>query len=356
MEGVIQYSGIITKVHGLHRTLLKAEDYEALSHCREFSDAIRYLQGHPGYRDAFAGTVDTDLHRDVCERRLMTSLYLDYIGLYRFAGMDVRDFLRVFFRHYEILLIKQALRNVINLLSPDISLEGFDEFFHHHSQLSMEKMNHCDSISEFIAAIAGSEYEELLRPIWLSGSTRLADYEAALDFFYFSETWKVFTKKLSKADREHIIAGFGTDIDLLNLQWILRAKHYFHMEPSLIFRLLIPIRYKLKEDTLNQLVEAEHESELWSILSRTVYRNKLTPEDLTHLSQRADDIVSEIYRRQAQKHPYSLATIARYLYEKEAEIRTIIRFLEAIRYHLGTESIMAQLPYSIRKKGGPVSL
>ena len=46
----------------------------------------------------------------------------------------------------------------------------------------------------------------------------------------------------------------GSKIDLLNLQWIYRAKKYYNMKPADIYLLLIPIHYKLSTDQVKEMV------------------------------------------------------------------------------------------------------
>ena len=44
-------------------------------------------------------------------------------------------------------------------------------------------------------------------------------------------------------------------IDLLNLQWIYRAKKYYHMLPPDIYSMTIPIHYRIKVEEFKTLVE-----------------------------------------------------------------------------------------------------
>lgn len=348
MGSVIKYSGLVTKIRAMRKNLLSEKEYSILADSRDFTSAINYLKTLPAYEKAFLETMDSDIHRDVCERRLMSSLYSDFERVYHFSNLATREYLDVFFMHYEINLIKQSLRNVINLLSPDIMLGDFDSFFHKHSQLTMNGLNHCDTIQEFMQALAGSRYAELLLPIYNSGSEKLQDYEEALDFYYFSETWKVLNKSISKKDQENITAAFGCDIDLSNLRWIIRCKSIFRMEPAKIKQLLIPINYKLSPKVIDELVQAETMDDMYQILCKTSYKSKLHPEDLSRLPKISQKLVADIYKQRATRDPYSLATLACYLHEKEAEIGVIIRMLEAIRYDLPHSEVFKLMPSSVK--------
>ena len=76
----------------------------------------------------------------------------------------------------------------------------------------------------------------------------LYDYNLALDLYYYTSTWKEQKKILKKSDLELFMRDRGSKIDLLNIQWIYRAKKYYNMKPADIYLMLIPIHYKLSTE------------------------------------------------------------------------------------------------------------
>ena len=69
----------------------------------------------------------------------------------------------------------------------------------------------------------------------------LYDYNLALDLYYYTSTWKEQKKILKKSDLELFMRDRGSKIDLLNIQWIYRAKKYYNMKPADSYLMLIPI-------------------------------------------------------------------------------------------------------------------
>lgn len=59
-----------------------------------------------------------------------------------------------------------------------------------------------------------------------------------------------------KSDLELFMRDRGSKIDLLNIQWIYRAKKYYNMKPADIYLMLIPIHYKLSTELVKDMVEA----------------------------------------------------------------------------------------------------
>lgn len=347
MAGVIRYSGIVTKVHAMNRRLLSAEEYEELIQKNTVLEALEFLKTTSAYADAFADAYAKNSHRDAIERRLMDSLYTDFIRLYRFSGMKERTFLDGYFLHYESMIVKWCLRNVMNPASPDVSLGSFDTFFHKHSKLSLAALNNCDTLEEYMTALSGSSYEKLFAPIYNSGSRRLSDYETALDLYYFSSVWKLKNKKLSNEEKKDIAAALGTKIDLLNLQWIYRCRRHFSMADTDIYPMLIPISYKLRASEIQALIHAESEDEFARVLAGSYYSKWIPSEELDHLSEVSGKLLEHIYRIRSRKNPYSIATVNRYLYQKEKEIDHLIPIIEGIRYGLSVEEIRKFVPSAL---------
>lgn len=81
----------------------------------------------------------------------------------------------------------------------------------------------------------------------------LFDYDLALNLYYFTTMWKKRKKILKHKELEIFTRDAGAKIDLLNLQWIYRAKKYYNMLPPDISTLLIPIHYRIHVDQLRIL-------------------------------------------------------------------------------------------------------
>lgn len=340
----MRYSGIVTKVHAMNKGLLSAKDYEELIQKNSVLEALEFLKNTPAYADVFSDAYAKNSHRDAIERRLMDSLYTDFIKLYRFADFKERAFLNAYFMHYEVMIIKVCLRNTMNLASWDVSLGSFDDFFHRHSKLSIAALNDCDTLEEYLAALSGSPYEKLFAAIYNSGSRRLSDYETALDLYYFSSVWKLKKKKLSAKEEQDVTAALGTNIDLLNLQWIYRCRRHFSMTDTDIYPMLIPINYKLRPAHIQALVHAETDEEFSRILSGTVYSKWFPTEDLSRFGAVSDQLLGHIYQLRSRKNPYSIAAVNRYLYRKEEEINHLIPIIEGIRYGLSPDKIRELVP------------
>lgn len=98
-------------------------------------------------------------------------------------------------------------------------------FFDRYSQISIEKLITSRTTDELVENLKGTEYYEPLHKLRDSQSVTLFDYDLALDLYYFTTLWKDRKRVLKKKELEIFTRDCGSKIDLLNLQWIYRAKN-----------------------------------------------------------------------------------------------------------------------------------
>lgn len=340
---LLTYSGITTKVRAMESHLLTDEQFREMAELEDVRSAADYLKQQPAYSEIFSGLDDSKLHRGYLEQLLSQSEYRDFTKLYRFSNLSQRKFLDLYFMHYEIDIIKQILRHVINHQTASLDLSMFQDFFDKHSDIDLIALAESENLQDFISRLEGSVYYGLLIRLADNEHVSVFDYELQLDLFYFKSIWKVKSKVLSKKEQSILDECFGCRLDLLNIQWIYRSKLYYSLSEADIYALLIPIRYRLKTPQVQKLVEAPGVDELHQILKNTAY-GKYADADLDSnpdVEVLYHQILNRIYNNTSRKHPYSIAVLDSYLYFKELEMQKIITTLEGIRYGLSANEITA---------------
>ena len=130
---------------------------------------------------------------------------------------------------------------------------------------------------------------------------------------------------------------FGSKMDLLNLQYIYRAKKYFHLEPIDIYAMLIPSNFHIKPDQTKQLVEASGVEEFQKAVDSTYYGKRYDFERPFTLEQIYINCLTHLYTVDCRNYPYSIASLNKYLFLKEQEGKKLATALECIRYDIGPE-------------------
>ena len=343
MCSLMTYSGIVTKIRAMQAKLLTDQDFETIAGLRSVPEVIEYLKEKPAYAD-YLNQMDISLyHRGNVEKILMQSLYNDYTKMFRFAGMEQKKFLKLYWKRYEVMLINYCLRIVFNHYEKPFDLNYSKAIFDRYSQISIERLITSRNIEELVDNLKDTEYYAPLKKIRDSEKSTLFDYDLALDIYYFSTLWKKEKRLLKGKEKELFTRDFGTRIDLLNVQWIYRAKKYYHMVPPDIYSLTIPIQYRLKHEEFKALVEAPTVEEFVKLMEETYYSRHYQLEDEKKMEQIYRDIERRLYLMDRRRNPYSVATINTYLFLKEEEIYKLTTALECIRYGLSSRETLAYI-------------
>lgn len=343
MGNVMTYSGLTTKVRAMQAKLLTKRDFENIANLRSVPEAIEYLKDKPAYA-RYVEQMDISLyHRGNMEKILYQSLFDDYTRIFRFAGMEQKKFLKLYWKRYEIDLINYCLRIVFNHYDMPFDIEYKKVFFDKYSQISIDKLATSRNIAELIDNLKDTEYYEPLKPLIDSESTTLFDYDLALDLYYFSEMWRKNRRLLKGKEREMYIRDFGTKIDLLNIQWIYRAKKYYNMLAPDIYSLTIPIQYRLGIEEFKNLVEAPTVEEFEKRLEDTYYARKYADISGKTLEATYKECLERQCISDRRRNPYSIATVNTYLFLKEEEIYKLTTALECIRYGLTSRETLGYL-------------
>lgn len=343
MCSLMTYSGIVTKIRAMESKLLTDQDFETIAGLRSVPEVIDYLKEKPAYTD-YLNQMDISLyHRGNVEKILRQSLYNDYTKLFRFAGMQQKKFLKLYWKQHEVMLINYCLRIVFNHYEKPFDLDYSKEIFDRYSQISIDRLITSRNIEELVDNLKDTEYYAPLKKIRDSEAGTLFDYDLALDLYYFSTLWKKEKRLLKGKEREVFTRDCGTKMDLLNLQWIYRAKKYYHMVPPDIYSLTIPIQYRLKHEEFKALVEAPSVEEFVKLAEETYYARHYDIGNERTLEQMYRDVQRVLYLADRRRNPYSVAAINTYLFLKEEEIYKLTTALECIRYGLSSRETLAYI-------------
>ena len=343
MGNVMTYSGIVTKIRAMQSRLLSSEDYENIASMRNVMEVANFLKEHPSYTE-FLSEIDESLYnRGNIEKILYQSLYRDYAKLYRFSSLKQRQFLKLYLKSFEVELINSCLRNVFDHSEKNFDLDFKKAFFARYSHLNIDLLYSSKDLDELVENLKDTEYYSTLVKMKESGAATLYDYNLALDLYYFTSVWKMKKRLLKKKELEIYTQDCGVKIDLLNLQWIYRAKKYYHLSPNDIYMLTIPIHYKIHLAEFKALVEAPTVEEFNTLRSQTAYAKKYDFEQNKTLEAMYKECLHKMYLSGRRREPYSIASITTYLFLKEEEINKLTTALECVRYGLTPRETLGYL-------------
>ena len=176
MGNVMAYSGLTTKIRAMQAKLLTQADYETISGFTDVVQVVEFLKTKPAYAVYMDQLELAHLHRGDIEKMLYQSLYNDYTRIFRFAGIDQKKFLKIYWKKYEVSVINYCLRIVFNHYDKPYDLDYKKEFFEKYSKLSIDKLITSTNIDELVDNLRGSEYYEALKPIRFFQKSNSATY------------------------------------------------------------------------------------------------------------------------------------------------------------------------------------
>lgn len=312
--------------------LISDEQYQQIAQMDSVVQVFAYLKKQPGFAEFWADIDESSLHRGDIEKLLVHTIHQDFAKLYRFANPQQRDFMSLYFKRYELSVMRECLRKIFDQGHADLDLSLFKDFFDRHSKLNISMLAESSTVEDFVNNLQGSEYYAPLKKLGQDCTPRIFDYGMALDQYYFANIWSVKDKLFKKKDLEEITKAYGNKFDMLNLQWIYRSKAYYHMAPADIYALLIPVRYRLSKKEISALTECADAEDFRRILNTTYYKKRfpeLAPENLENFYNMN---LRSILETGARKYPHSVIIIYHYLYEKEHEIDRLTTAIECVRY------------------------
>lgn len=343
MSGVMSYGALATKIRAMKSRLLKEKDYQNLAQMENISQAIIYLEQIPSYRTVLKEQDAAKLHQRELERLVVGTLYYDFSKLYRFCDKKQKKLLEFYFAKFEITVIKRALRRIFNHGDRTGESRELRSFFQKLSNIHMEELSQAGTIPELLEALRDTRYKKVLLQLDYGREITLFDYEMTLDLYYFSELWRQKDKILHGTELEMLTRTFGSQIDLLNLTWLSRAKKYYQLPTTSVFALVIPVTYHLRDEEIRAMATASDEKELEEILARTYYGRHFQEVEAGELEKLTRQLLNRIYGEERRKNPYSLAVVTAYLHDKEEEIDKLTTVLEGVRYGLEPRETLAYI-------------
>ncbi|MFR5831976.1 MAG: V0D/AC39 family V-type ATPase subunit, partial [Lachnospiraceae bacterium] len=151
-----------------------------------------------------------------------------------------------------------------------------------------------------------------------------------LDVYYFSYIWKQKDKLLKGKERQIIADSYGRRIDLLNIQWLMRAKKNYRMTAPELYAMVVPSYYHLKPDDITAIVEAPTYEEARLLIVNGYYGQKYADDfaEIRFVEKMYTELVEHIFELAGRKNPYSVAPLNALLYRKEHEIARITSIIE----------------------------
>jgi len=331
MANVSRYAAIFTKVKALESRLLRNEHYALLLAAKDIQEVTKLLLNQTPYGVLLDPNMST---RDV-ERTLRHYVFKSYEQMIHYTTNEDRKLFKALIIRYEI----ELLKNVIRSVSKEANSAGLMELTQqskHFEIRDFKLLASCHSLDELVADLIFTPYGALLKP-YLSerDDQKLFFMEMVLDRYYFKNLADQM-QHLSGDGRRFMLELLGTNIDLLNIQWVYRGKKHYNLSPELLFNYCLRdgLRFGLKR--LREICYLEDVDAFVEEISKCDYGFLFSHGENTEIlmERNIERALYTLFLKLSKMGQLSLVTPIGYLHKLEYELRDVFSIMEAKRYGL----------------------
>ena len=166
--------------------------------------------------------------------------------------------------------VEQIIRFLIllNSNSTEKFIFQFPAFFAKHTSLDINKLANARDYEEFLNALSGSAYYDILK-IYKpdqKGMLPVSDMENKLYAYVLGNMLELIKKKAKGTERQELLQMFHTINDYSIFSKILRLKKYYNLSPEVIRTNLLPEYCDLSPKIIDKMCAAESSAEVFKIM------------------------------------------------------------------------------------------
>lgn len=333
MGNVENFAALNTKIKALQGKMLTSAQYEGLLKTKNYYEALKYLKENTYYSEALKDINIMDIHRGDLEI-ILKKYYVDiFFKLNHFVKGIFKELLKILFLELQIEDLKvifrakyvdkkEDIRDYLITYKSPMNQLPYDDLIAEKNMEALSKKLKDKKIFKHIAPLLLNFKKESLFRL-----------EMTLDFEYFSAVRK-FIKKMDDENGEIVNKINGSIIDMLNIRWIYRGKHYYNLSPEELYNYTIYKGHKIKSEMLRKMCYAKDDDEFYNLVDDTVYgrifdrtRNK------DYLIEKEMNIfIRKQLSRFRTTGKLNISLTLSYIQLMEIELRDIISIVENKRY------------------------
>lgn len=344
---VSKYAYLNARIRARLSRFLTPHDIERLINSANIDEAYNVLR-QTSYAPLFA-KVDSSVPLPEVESLVFTNEVYHYIEIMRDAYGNIQEVIRAMLRYFEIENLKQILRVWHNKRSFDKSRFLFRGKI--VDDLPVDKLLKAENFEEIILYLDGTPYKNALIRSRESfkRSNNLFYIEVSLDVQYYIELWDKLSR-LSSSDRKIARRLIGIEIDIKNINWMVRFRFYHKIPMGEALSLLIPNGYRVSEEFVKRAYLNDNMRSVIEGLLTQYYLKipsmSLTEEDLINL-QALEAILWRFLFNEITRclsgYPFSIGVLLAYLTLRKIDTQNIISVLNGKLYGISPAELSTNL-------------
>ncbi|MBN2551982.1 MAG: V-type ATPase subunit [Spirochaetales bacterium] len=278
-----------------------------------------------------------------------------YLELEKLVEEEVRGFVHALSMRFETENLKNALRLWFDRRIRGRSIEDALSYLLRepiHHPIDLDAVIHADTLEQAAERLQATPYGAIVRQHAgrVMEDSSLFSLELALDRFQFGRLVQA-ADQLTPRDRDIAQRLIGVEIDLQNIGWLIRFKHFYSLDVEQALGSTLPGGLNLAPELMRASYESEHTDREISTLVGRRYPEiapLLASRDQTRITSRLtmiERVLGQIMTIEVRKilagYPFTIGIIMAYFILKSDEMRKIMTVLNAKFYEWPEESILA---------------
>ncbi len=349
-----KYSFINAKLRARISKILPDEVFERLVKASSLDAALAILHdtSFAGLQEIYSSTGDLKK----AELELLKNEIELYTNIKHYVHKNSIELVDALLYQFEIENLKNAVRiyfdRKIRKLSIDSNIHYilYDPIIH---QIPIDIIINAENFDEIAGVCEGTPYSQIIKKYshTVESQGSLFRLEIALDHFYY-DNLLTSIKKLDHKDRSIALRLTGVEIDLQNINWIIRLKNFYDLPLEAVLATIVPGGFNLNKTIIAELYHAQNVTPVLQDFVKGKYPglsailSSQTSESTSRLLL-IHRILEEIMKQEVQHilsgYPFTVGIILSYFILKRNELKKIRTILNAKEYDIQQQSIESML-------------
>jgi vacuolar-type H+-ATPase subunit C/Vma6 len=349
-----KYSFINAKLRARISKILPDEMFDQLAKAPSLDEALALLQETPfaGLEEIYSRTGDLKQ----AELELLKNEIELYRNIRQYLHHNSMELVDALLTQFEIDNLKNAIRIYFNRKirkrSDDISIHYilYDRIIH---EIPIDIILNAENFDEIAGVCEGTPYSQIIRKYshTVESEGSLFRMEIAFDHFYYNNLLSSIDKQ-DKKDRTIALRLTGVEIDLQNINWIIRFKNFYDLPLDAVLAAIVPGGFNLDKSIIDELYSAQNVTSVLQGFVKSKYPglSALLSSQTTDSTSRLlliRRILEEIMKHEVQRilagYPFTIGIILSYFVLKRNELRKIRIILNAKQLRIEQERIESMI-------------
>jgi len=349
-----KYSFINAKLRARISKIISDDKFHEMAKAPGLDEALAILRDthFSNLEEIYSTTGDIKL----AELELLKSEIELYRNIKGYLHSTLTELIDALLCQFEIDNLKNAIRLYFDRKVLKRSIDSnvhyilYDRIIH---DIPFDIIINAEDFDEIAGVCEGTPYRQIISKYSHSVESKgsLFRMEIAFDHFYYNNLLSCINK-LGKKDHAIAIRLVGVQIDLQNINWIIRLKNYYDLDLDEVLTTIVPGGFNLDRSIIDELYKAQNVEFVLQGLINSRY-----PGLSTLLSAHASDSTSrlllirqmlqEIIKHETQRilegYPFTVGIILSYFILKQDELKKIRMILNAKQYGIQQERIESMI-------------